>query len=157
MGLLTPTSHVPSTMLEYTDQMTFSERWYNTMVFTIVRIAYNLIQLPWQNYLANKHFGHLEQPLPSIDQLRKNVSIIFVNAHRSITYPRPHMPGMVYIGGAHIKPPKPLPSDLQKFLDESPHGVIYFSLGTVIVGSKMPQEKLIVFLGENIHCNPNLI
>lgn len=63
------------------------------------------------------------------------------------------MPGLVYIGGAHIKPPRPLPTDLQKFLDESPQGVIYFSLGTVIKGSKMPKEKLDVFLGEYSHCS----
>lgn len=58
------------------------------------------------------------------------------------------MPGLVYIGGAHVKPPKPLPIDLQKFSDESEHGVLYFSLGSVVQGSKMPEEKLIVFLGK---------
>lgn len=51
------------------------------------------------------------------------------------------------IGGAHIKPVKPLPNNLQKFLDEAKHGVIYFSLGTVLKSSQMPKEKIQAFLG----------
>lgn len=87
------------------------------------------------------------EPLPSIDELHRNISIIFVNAHRSISYPRPSMPGLVYIGGAHIREPNPLPNELQTFLDDAKHGVIYFSLGTILNPSKMPKEKLNVFLG----------
>lgn len=60
------------------------------------------------------------------------------------------MPSMVYIGGAHIKPPKPLPTDLQTYLDESEHGVIYFSLGSVVNASKLPQEQLNIFLSKKI-------
>lgn len=55
--------------------------------------------------------------------------------------------GIVNIGGAHIKSPKPLPEELQKFLDESTHGIIYFSLGSVINTSKLPKEKIQAFLG----------
>lgn len=62
------------------------------------------------------------------------------------------MPGIVYIGGAHIKPPKPLPADLQKFLDESKHGVIYFSFGSVVTAAKLPKDKLEIFLGKNCYC-----
>lgn len=146
MGLLTPISHVSHIMLSYTDQMNFLQRWYNSMLTLYDWLLRRFVHLPAQNKILEEHFGHLK-PLPSIQQLRKNISIIFINAHRSITYPRPHMPGLVYIGGAHIKPPNPLPADLQTYLDDSPHGVIYFSLGTVVNSSKMPKEKLQIFLG----------
>lgn len=150
-GLLTPASHVPNTMLDYTDHMNFIQRWHNAMVTTSAWVVRQFFHMPLHGYIVNQYFSHLA-PLPSIDQLRKNVSVIFVNAHRSITYPRPHMPGIVYIGGAHIKPSKPLPIDLQRFLDESEHGVIYFSLGTMITASKMSAEKLKMFLGKkNAH------
>lgn len=151
MGLLTPMSHVPNTMLDYSDQMDFFQRWHNAMTITVGQLMHNFIHCPLQNYLANKYFAHLEQPLPTIQELRKNISVVFANVHRSIIYPRPHMPGMVYIGGAHIKPPKTLPNDLQRFLDESPHGVIYFSLGSMARGSKMPKETFNAFLGEYTH------
>lgn len=56
------------------------------------------------------------------------------------------MPGIVYYGGAHIKPPKPLPNHLQVFLDTAEHGVIYFSLGSHLQSSKLPKEKMDAFL-----------
>lgn len=68
----------------------------------------------------------------------------------SVLPPRPIMPGTVYIGGAHIKPPKPLPNDLQKYLDESKHGVIYFSFGTYVQVADMPKEKMKIFLSKHI-------
>jgi UDP:flavonoid glycosyltransferase YjiC (YdhE family) len=42
----------------------------------------------------------------------------------------------------HIKKKSnPLPSDIQKFIDESEHGVVYFSLGGNLNPSAMPLEK----------------
>lgn len=147
MGLVTPISHVSHTMLTYTDNMNFAQRWFNAIVSLYDLLLFHFSHTPTQNGIIKEHFGHLE-PLPSLSELRKNISIVFVNAHRSITYPRPTMPGLIYIGGAHIKPPKALPSDLQTFLDEAKHGVIYFSLGTIVNASKMPKEKLNVFIGK---------
>lgn len=54
---------------------------------------------------------------------------------------------VINIGGAHIKPAKALSTDLKKFIDEAKHGVIYFSLGTVLKSSQLPKEKLTAFLG----------
>lgn len=59
------------------------------------------------------------------------------------------MPRIVNIGGAHVKSSKPLPADLQTFLDEATHGAIYFSLGSVVNASKLPTEQLNIFLGRN--------
>lgn len=56
------------------------------------------------------------------------------------------MPGIVHIGGAHLKPPKPLPSNLQEFIDQSEHGVILFSLGAYLQSSEMPKEKIQIIL-----------
>lgn len=55
------------------------------------------------------------------------------------------MPGIINIGGAHIKPPKQLPKDLKDFLDNSKHGVILFSLGSFVQSSDMPAEKVALF------------
>ena len=56
------------------------------------------------------------------------------------------MPGIVHVGGAHIKPPKPLPSNLQEFIDQSEYGVILFSLGAFLQSSQMPKEKIEMIL-----------
>lgn len=84
--------------------------------------------------------------LPSIDELYQSVSLILVNNHRTTTRPRPLMPGIVYIGGSHIKAPKPLPTDLQEYIDNSKDGVIFFSMGSWIPSAEMPDEKKQIFI-----------
>lgn len=148
MGLLTPWSHVPNTLVTYNDNMSFTERWYNSILSTCDWIVRKYVFFPRQNQIAQKHFGHLGK-IPTVDELTQNISMVFINTHRSVQAARPSMPNIINIGGAHIKPPKPLPDDLQRFLDEAKNGAIYFSLGTVLRTSRMPKEKLNIFLGEN--------
>lgn len=147
MGLITPSSHVSHSLLTYTDNMNFIERWYNSIVGLYDWVIRKWIHLPIQNSIARQYFAHLE-PLPSIEDLIANISLTLVNAHRSLFHPRPAMQTVINIGGAHLKKSKPLPVELQKFIDDSEHGVIYFSLGTVMVTSSMPKDKLKAFLGE---------
>lgn len=102
MGLITPSSHVSHTMLTYTDNMSFIERYYSSMLTLYDWVLHKIAGNPLQNMLLRKHFDYLG-PLPSIDEMRKNISLTFVNAHRSITPPRPSMPGLfpnnvVFIG-----------------------------------------------------------
>lgn len=93
MGLLTPWSHVPHSSLTSTDKMSFAERWYNTVFSAYDWIVRYFIHIPGQNELAKKYFSHLK-PSPSIEDLIENVSLILVNAHRSISTPRPSMPSV---------------------------------------------------------------
>lgn len=85
------------------------------------------------------------KPLPTVEELYQNISMIFVNTHRSTSKPRPQMPGIINVGGAHIKPPKPLPKDLQELLDNSTNGVVLFSLGAYLQSAQMPKEKIKIF------------
>lgn len=50
---------------------------------------------------------------PSIIELEKNISFRIINTHQSMQFVRPKMPGLTYVAGIHIKPPKMLPSDVQ--------------------------------------------
>jgi glucuronosyltransferase len=75
---------------------------------------------PMHQKLAEKHFSHLPQPLPDVETLIKNVSLVFLNTHYSVDTVRPSVPGVVEIGGAHIKKPKPLPAvSLELFISNS--------------------------------------
>lgn len=56
------------------------------------------------------------------------------------------LPGIVHVGGAHIKPPKALPQNLQEFIDQAEHGVILFSLGAYLQSSQMPKGKIEIIL-----------
>ncbi|XP_031625276.1 UDP-glucuronosyltransferase 1-7-like [Contarinia nasturtii] len=150
MGLLTPWSHVPHNILDNEDDMTYSQRAYNLLLSLYDAYLRHWVMLPKQNEIAKRYFSHLIEekgrPLPTVEELYKNISMIFVNTHRSSFKPRPQMPGIVNIGGAHIKPPKPLPKDLQEFMDNSKHGVIVFTLGSAVRSDAMPKEKMEAFL-----------
>lgn len=72
--------------------------------------------------------------------------MILVNTHKTVSVPRPKMSGIVNIEGAHINPPKPLPEDLKQFIENSKHGVVFFTLGSFMKSSEMPQVKIDAFL-----------
>lgn len=86
------------------------------------------------------------KPLPSVQEMYRKISLIMVNVHKSTSRPRPQMPGIVHVGGAHIKPPIPLPPNLLEFVEQAEHGVILFSLGAYLQSSQMPKEKIEIFL-----------
>lgn len=60
------------------------------------------------------------------------MSLMLLNSYVPLTKPRPSMVGMIPVGGMHIYPPNPLPTDIKQFLDGATHGAIYFSLGKII-------------------------
>ncbi|XP_037299195.1 uncharacterized protein LOC115452065 [Manduca sexta] len=89
--------------------------------------------------MLKKHFG---EDCPKLSELSKNIDMIFLNIHPIWEDNRPVPPNVIYMGGIHQKPPKELSMDLKNYLDSSKHGVIFFSLGTNVISSSLPPEKL---------------
>lgn len=157
-------------MLSLIDKMTFSERWFNAVITVYEWFIREVNYFSTQEEFTKRYFAHLA-PLPSVRDLMKNVSLTLVNSHRAIIPPRPTMPSkilhfsshflklnfalllylwnldVISIGGAHIRPAKPLPNELQTFLDGAQHGAIYFSLGSVLEASYLSKHLIQAFLG----------
>ncbi|XP_011194876.2 UDP-glucosyltransferase 2 [Zeugodacus cucurbitae] len=147
MGLLTPWATVPHLLVSYTDQMTFAQRAYNTYLSIYDALFRSWYYIPKMQEMAERHFGaYIDGPLPHVIDLERNISMMLINSHRSTDVPRPSMPGLIDVAGVHIKQPKPLPEDLQTFLDNSTHGVIYFSVGSYMKSTDMPMEKINLIL-----------
>ncbi|XP_021696236.1 UDP-glucuronosyltransferase 2B1 [Aedes aegypti] len=142
MGMMNMYSHVPHEFLPFMDKMSFPQRIYNTGVSLYEQFLRTIYYLPRQEAMAKENFGHLPGPLPKVADLERKVSVVLLNSYYPLTTARARVPGMIQVGGLHIKNPKPLPEDLQKFLDGADHGAIYFSLGTNLKSSDMPQDKL---------------
>ncbi|XP_036332575.1 UDP-glycosyltransferase UGT4-like [Rhagoletis pomonella] len=145
-GVVTPWSYVPMEFLPYSDRMNFFERAVNSLYTLRVDLNREFDYFPALDALVQKHFGHLPIKFPSVSAMEKNHSAIVINSYAPLANVMPKMDNMVYIGGLHIYPTKPLPTDLQKFLDDAEHGAIYFSFGTMINSKDMPAEKLDIFL-----------
>lgn len=72
----------------------------------------------WQNYLSGirRSFTNEEtrkyigEGLPDIDEVVRNMSMLFLNTNPILHRPRPYGPNVVELGGRmHLKPRKPLP------------------------------------------------
>ncbi|KAI8130126.1 hypothetical protein FF38_01733 [Lucilia cuprina] len=147
MGLITPWSVIPHLVLSHTDRMTFSERMYNSYLSLYDAVMRRWYYMPKMQEMAEKYFGpHIKGPLPYVRDLEKNISLMLINSHRSMDLPRPSMPGLINVGGAHIKPAKPLPANIKNFIDNSTHGVVYFSLGSYMKSTDMPEDKIALIL-----------
>ncbi|XP_076643748.1 UDP-glucosyltransferase 2 [Halictus rubicundus] len=109
------------------------------MMYLIHRDLY-----PRQQKLAEKYFG---TPVPSVLDIQKNTSLIFVNQADAITPARPKLANMITFTSFHVeKNLPPLPEDLKRFVDSATEGFIYFSLGSNAMSSDLPKETLQVFL-----------
>lgn len=83
-------------MLAYSDNMSFIERWYNTLVTIVDAFVRNWIHLPSEERFAQKYFAHLA-PLPPLKEILQNISLNLVNTHRAISLPRPTMPSNKFL------------------------------------------------------------
>ncbi|XP_018789095.1 PREDICTED: UDP-glucuronosyltransferase 2B13-like [Bactrocera latifrons] len=158
MGLLTPWSFVPHLFLSDINHMDFYQRAYNVYISLYDAFFRHWYYLPQMQAMAERHFGGvIEGPLPHVNELVQNISLMLINSHRSLDAPRPGMPGLVSVGGIHIKPVKPLAAELQRYLDSSTDGVIYFSLGTYIHSVDMPSGHIKILLDAFAQLKQNVL
>ena len=66
-----------------------------------------------------------------------------MNSHFSKNHPRPYLPNMIEVGGLHLNvKPSELPTDVKEWIEGAEHGAIFFSLGSNLKSSQLPEEKL---------------
>ncbi|KAH8248193.1 hypothetical protein KR038_004378, partial [Drosophila bunnanda] len=120
------------------------DRMYNWYYTTEEWLLMQLVFLPKLKQVHDHFFGHLEQDFLEI---RHGFALMLLNSHFSLFRARLSVPGIVEVAGFHIpkKDPK-LPKDLQRFIDEAEHGVIYFALGVELQSRDLPKETQKMFL-----------
>ncbi|XP_063052642.1 UDP-glucuronosyltransferase 2A1-like [Engraulis encrasicolus] len=124
-----PVSYVPYPRTEITDRMTFIQRVQNLIAWTIGFYQWQKIVAPHYTAFVKRYFG------PDVDyfSLFQDADIWLMRNDFTFEFPRPTMPNVVYMGGFQCKPAKPLPVDLEEFVQSSgEHGVIIMSLGTLV-------------------------
>ncbi|CAL8107627.1 unnamed protein product [Orchesella dallaii] len=142
-GLYLPPSFVPCSFAAFSDRMNFKERVLNFIAEYFMLIN---TKVRWVPYLSKMYQDHLGSDVPDVDEIDKNVTLLLMNSHFSLTYPRPLMPDVVEVGGLHTRPSKPLPNDLENFLSEGKDGFILFNLGSIVQPKDMPVATSKMFL-----------
>ncbi|KAL3268341.1 hypothetical protein HHI36_007457 [Cryptolaemus montrouzieri] len=128
--------------LMYNNPLSFLERLKNT-AWTVMYKLLSLKVFPVFDWYVEEYIG---KDLPKMTELHKSLSLLIVNANPAFYPIRPSTPVTVNIGGgAHLVKPKPLPKDLQDYLDQSKDGCIYFSLGSTINSNYLSRETIEIF------------
>ncbi|CAH1174139.1 unnamed protein product [Phaedon cochleariae] len=129
-----PDHYLPvSTPLDFKGRLTSTLfNWFNWF-----------LQYHWvyrrQTEIVKNHFG---QQAKDLRELEKEMSLLLVNVNPMFHDVRPAGSNTIYMGASiHIKDTnKPMPKDLQTFLDTSETEVIYFSLGSNIKSSLLSDD-----------------
>ena len=130
-----PLSYVPFTATELTDKMSFPQRVKNVLSYILGMYLMSTISEPHYKPIVEKYFG------PDVDYSTffLDADIWLMRNNFIFEFPRPTMPNIVYISGFQCKAPKPLPADLEEFVQSSgDHGVIVMTLGTLV--ANLPED-----------------
>ncbi|XP_069965745.1 UDP-glycosyltransferase UGT5 [Bactrocera oleae] len=139
VGSPSPPSYVASAMLPFNDRMTLWQRVGNFAYNIFERLLLDLYYLPKQAAIYKEFFPHNKRDMYEV---RRNAALVLLNQHVSLSFPRPYVHNQIEVGGMHINRKRsPLPVDLERFINESKHGVIYFSMGSNLRSKFLPLEK----------------
>ena len=126
-------SHIPSPLVSFSDKMDFRERTINFLLYSV---------------LAFLDFGGLEESrnfVPeredvSYNDLILNASLCLQLRENVIDFIRPEMPDVIPVANMMARKAKPLPAELQSYMNNSVKGVILVSFGTVV--TELPLDVL---------------
>ncbi|XP_070251637.1 UDP-glucuronosyltransferase 2B31-like [Myotis yumanensis] len=128
-GLPFPPSYVPVVLSELSDQMTFMERVKNMMYvlyFDFWFQTYN--RKKWDQFYSDA----LGRPTTLYETMEK-AEVWLIRTYWDFEFPRPVLPHFDFVGGLHCKPAKPLPKEMEEFVQSSgKHGIVVFTLGSMV-------------------------
>ncbi|XP_022176901.1 UDP-glucuronosyltransferase 2B17-like [Myzus persicae] len=132
-------------LLTYTSRgMSFAQRLVNALATHFGVVGYHAFSDGPSTELVRRHFGPGTPPVPEI--ARRRTALVLVNAHHSLTQPRPTVPNAVEVGGLHIAQPAEIENEWSDYCDLCDQGVIYVSFGSLLKGSSFPLQFTMAFV-----------
>lgn len=103
-----PPSFVVDIFLDLSHRMSFLQRMKNVVAGSLTTLLAETLFLKKgeRTYQDNLPNG---KELPGVHEIQANSSMLFMNSHFTLNYPRPLLPDVIEVGGMHCGPPKPLP------------------------------------------------
>uniref|UniRef100_I3MXF6 UDP-glucuronosyltransferase n=1 Tax=Ictidomys tridecemlineatus TaxID=43179 RepID=I3MXF6_ICTTR len=117
-------------------QMTFMDRIKNTMYMLYFDFWFQSLDVKKWNQFYSEVLG---RPTTIYETMGK-ADFWLIRTYWDLEFPRPFLPNFDFVGGLHCKPAKPLPKEMEEFVQSSgENGIVVFSLGSMV--SNMPEEK----------------
>ncbi|XP_058403192.1 UDP-glucuronosyltransferase 2C1-like isoform X2 [Diceros bicornis minor] len=135
-GLPTSSSYVPGSTSGLTDHMTFVQRLENWLLYAMSGVTYLYFILPeWDEYYSKV----LGKPT-TLCEIMGKAEMWLIRTSWDFEFPYPYLPNFEFVGGLHCKPAKPLPKELEEFVQSSgEEGVVVFTLGSMV--QNLTEEK----------------
>uniref|UniRef100_A0A8D1STZ9 UDP-glucuronosyltransferase n=1 Tax=Sus scrofa TaxID=9823 RepID=A0A8D1STZ9_PIG len=131
-----PPSYVPVVMSEFNDHMTFTERVNNMLYVVFLDFWFQTFNEKKWNQFYSEALG---RPTTIFETMGK-ADMWLIRNYWDFEFPRPLLPNFEFIGGFHCKPAKPLPKEMEEFVQSAgEHGIVLFTLGSMI--SNMTEER----------------
>nr|XP_048298173.1 UDP-glucuronosyltransferase 2B17-like isoform X2 [Myodes glareolus] len=109
------------------------EKVYTKLVGTWTNETFN--EKKWSQFYSET----LGRPT-TLTETTGKAEMWLIRTYWDLEFPRPTLPNVDYVGGLHCKPAKPLPKEMEDFVQSSgEHGVVVFSLGSMV--SNMSEDK----------------
>ncbi|KAI1700966.1 UDP-glucoronosyl and UDP-glucosyl transferase domain-containing protein [Ditylenchus destructor] len=139
-GIPSPSSYVTNIVAPAINgpRMTFFERAYNFFNNFYEEYYINTVCATHEDPMFKAAFG---SDFPSLSDIQRNVSLIFVNTNQFYGLPRPISSKIIYIGGIVESKGKPLTKEVQNIFDRTQSGVVLVSFGT-FADSKLISAEL---------------
>ncbi|TKS78450.1 UDP-glucuronosyltransferase 2A2 [Collichthys lucidus] len=127
--LPSPPSFVPGAMSKLTDKMDFSERVWNFLFYALQDAVLNNVY--WKD--VDKYYSEVRGKPTSACEMMGRADIWLMRTYWDFDFPRPFLPNFKFVGGIHCRPAKPLPEDMEEFVQSSGDaGIVVFTLGSLI-------------------------
>ncbi|XP_062845164.1 UDP-glucuronosyltransferase 2A2-like isoform X7 [Trichomycterus rosablanca] len=126
-----PPSYVPAAGVQghLTDHMTFKERVENVLMYMFHTAFFKMHFM----FVIDKHLTKLMGKPTTLCETMGKADIWLIRTYWDFEYPRPFLPNFKFVGGLHCKPAKPLPKEMEEFVQSSgDDGIVVFSLGSMI-------------------------
>uniref|UniRef100_A0A3Q2NU06 UDP-glucuronosyltransferase n=1 Tax=Fundulus heteroclitus TaxID=8078 RepID=A0A3Q2NU06_FUNHE len=124
-----PPSFVPGAMSKLTDKMDFSERLWNVLFYALQDVG--MERFMWKE--LDKYYSDITGTPTSACKMMGNADIWLLRTYWDFDFPRPLLPNFKFVGGIHCRPAKPLPKEMETFVQSSGDaGIVVFSLGSMV-------------------------
>uniref|UniRef100_A0A8C2R7Z9 glucuronosyltransferase n=1 Tax=Capra hircus TaxID=9925 RepID=A0A8C2R7Z9_CAPHI len=133
-----PPSYVPVMMSELSDHMTFMERRVKNMIYVLYfDYWFQLYNEKW-----NQFYSEVLGRSTTLSEVMGKAEMWLIRNYWDFSFPRPRLPNVEFVGGLHCKPAKPLPKEMEEFVQSSgEHGIVVFSLGSMVSNINMSEER----------------
>uniref|UniRef100_A0A8D1Y4P5 UDP-glucuronosyltransferase n=1 Tax=Sus scrofa TaxID=9823 RepID=A0A8D1Y4P5_PIG len=140
-GLILPPSYVPVFISELSDKMTFMERVTNMLYYLYFDYAFETFnKKKWDKFYSEV----LRRPT-TLCELMGKADIWLIRNYWDFEFPHPFLPNFEFVGGLHCKPAKPLPKEIEEFVQSSGEdGIVVFSLGSMVQNLTEERSNTIV-------------